>query len=336
MPTGNRTSTELLRATAPASECVTGRRVTRRTFLAAAGGGVLAAAVGARPAAAVSAGVRCGGGPLVALEGVGYGTVVSQGIRLVVGSAGPVGARGVVLVHGGLIEHSWWRAQVGPLVAAGYRVVLPNLPGHGGSDPQPLHDPADSYDVNARALADVIDALTLDRPLVVGWSAGGLSLGRGLGPGGALEDRIGAAMFTGTFARGAAVYLDPGLAPSIALALAGSPATFVARCAAPADHVIGARVRHQLETGTHPHVSAPPRILAATMTNDNSARIRASSVPITVVHGRDDRAVRLAGAREIAELAGVELIELDHGHATFLTDPDPFTSHARRAASNIP
>src|SRR5690242_1322104 len=39
----------------------------------------------------------------------------------------------VVLLHGGTLNHRMWDDQVGPLVAAGHRVIAVDARGHGGS-----------------------------------------------------------------------------------------------------------------------------------------------------------------------------------------------------------
>ncbi|MDE1169536.1 MAG: alpha/beta hydrolase [Pseudomonas sp.] len=56
-----------------------------------------------------------------------------NGINLSVHSAGPAGGRVVWLLHG--FPECWysWRRQIGPLVAAGYQVFVPEMRGYGQS-----------------------------------------------------------------------------------------------------------------------------------------------------------------------------------------------------------
>jgi pimeloyl-ACP methyl ester carboxylesterase len=77
-------------------------------------------------------------------------------------------APGIVLVHGGLAHGRWWDA-IAPLLG-GYRVVAPDLTGHGDSDWR------EQYDTEqwAREIAAVIREERLDRPVIVGHSMGGL------------------------------------------------------------------------------------------------------------------------------------------------------------------
>jgi pimeloyl-ACP methyl ester carboxylesterase len=95
------------------------------------------------------------------------------------GSAGPA----LLLVHGNSSCKEVFASQFAAPELSGWRLVAPDLPGHGASDDAP--DPAAAYTFAgyAQALAEVIAALRLDRPAVFGWSLGGHAalelLGRG-------------------------------------------------------------------------------------------------------------------------------------------------------------
>jgi pimeloyl-ACP methyl ester carboxylesterase len=93
--------------------------------------------------------------------------VVVAGARVAHRVWGPVGAPGVVLVHGGAAHSGWWD-HVAPLLT-GHRVAALDLTGHGDSDRR------DSYDPHlwAREVVAVAAAAELDRPVVVGHSMGG-------------------------------------------------------------------------------------------------------------------------------------------------------------------
>ncbi|GGF48273.1 hypothetical protein GCM10011519_22820 [Marmoricola endophyticus] len=81
---------------------------------------------------------------------------------------GPV----VLLVHTAGQSGVQWRRTTPDLVAAGYRVVVPDLPGHGRSEPDPA-GPVDDLGEYAAWLLDLLDELGVDRFAVVGCSIGG-------------------------------------------------------------------------------------------------------------------------------------------------------------------
>jgi pimeloyl-ACP methyl ester carboxylesterase len=98
--------------------------------------------------------------------------VESGDVRLHVRAAGPPDGPLVVLLHG--FPEFWygWRHQIGPLAAAGYRVVVPDQRGYNRSDAPAA---VAAYDLE-RLTADVrrlLDAAGRDRAHVVGhdWGA---------------------------------------------------------------------------------------------------------------------------------------------------------------------
>ncbi len=89
-------------------------------------------------------------------------------LRCVVEGEGPL----VILLHG--FPQCWylWRHQIDPLVAAGFRVAVPDQRGYGGSD---APEEIDAYDIVSLSgdVAGIADALGEERFLVVGhdWGA---------------------------------------------------------------------------------------------------------------------------------------------------------------------
>ena len=65
-----------------------------------------------------------------------------------------------------------WRDAIPGLVAAGYRVVVPDLPGHGHSE-EPARGPCTDLGYYGDWVLALADALQLHRPFVVGCSIGG-------------------------------------------------------------------------------------------------------------------------------------------------------------------
>ncbi|MDQ1288526.1 MAG: 3-oxoadipate enol-lactonase [Actinomycetota bacterium] len=75
----------------------------------------------------------------------------------------------VVLVHGLGGDRRMWSPQIASLPAAGYFVVVPDLRGHGASDPAPSFRLADC----ARDIVGILDDLGIPRAHLVGVSMGG-------------------------------------------------------------------------------------------------------------------------------------------------------------------
>ncbi|MEU6609476.1 alpha/beta hydrolase [Streptomyces shenzhenensis] len=78
----------------------------------------------------------------------------------------------VLCVHTAGQSGVQWRQTTARLAALGHQVVVPDLPGHGRSDPAP-GGPVQDLQVYSDWCAALIDALGLDRPYVVGCSIGG-------------------------------------------------------------------------------------------------------------------------------------------------------------------
>lgn len=79
---------------------------------------------------------------------------------------GPV----VVLLHAFPCDNTMWRAQVRPLIDAGWRVMIPDLPGFGNSGLLP-DEPSLTSVVDV--LANSLLARSIDRCVLVGLSVGG-------------------------------------------------------------------------------------------------------------------------------------------------------------------
>lgn len=87
---------------------------------------------------------------------------------------GPRGGPTLLLIHGFPFDRAMWRFQVGPLTAAGYRVVVAELPGFGRTEElgRPA-TPLDSMDALAKELMGLLDRLHIPTVVPVGFSMGG-------------------------------------------------------------------------------------------------------------------------------------------------------------------
>lgn len=97
---------------------------------------------------------------------------LASGVELRLLEAGPADGPPVLLVHGWAVSAYLWRHNILPLAAAGYRVLAPDLPGHGLSD---APSAAGSYTLErfARAVIETLDACGVERAAVAGQSMGG-------------------------------------------------------------------------------------------------------------------------------------------------------------------
>ncbi|MFC0623096.1 alpha/beta fold hydrolase [Kribbella deserti] len=96
----------------------------------------------------------------------------SGGITLVADEWGEADAPPIVLLHGGGQTRGTWKVAGRVLAARGWRVIAPDLRGHGDSDwsPDGAYD-VDLFAADVRALVAVLD----EPPVLVGASLGGLS-----------------------------------------------------------------------------------------------------------------------------------------------------------------
>lgn len=101
--------------------------------------------------------------------------VEAAGLRWHVQEFGEPDAPGLLLLHGtGAATHSW--RGLAPLLAERFRVVAPDLPGHGFTDPLPPRRL--SLPGMAEAVCDLVTALGLNPRLAIGHSAGAAVLAR--------------------------------------------------------------------------------------------------------------------------------------------------------------
>jgi pimeloyl-ACP methyl ester carboxylesterase len=78
----------------------------------------------------------------------------------------------LMLVHTAGQSGVQWRNTVRPLAELGYRVIVPDLPGHGHSEPA-ADGPVRDLGVYSDWLVEVATSMGVERPVVVGCSIGG-------------------------------------------------------------------------------------------------------------------------------------------------------------------
>ena len=260
-------------------------------------------------------------------------------VRLHVVRAGNPNGQPIVFVHGWSQSHLCWRKQLESSLAERFCLIAFDLRGHGDSD-----KPVEGYGLSATWADDmqaVIERLSLRRPLLVGWSYGGLVIND-------YVRRHGQSDLAGLCYVGAATDLGMevgydflgsswnGLLPGTTGDVAGT--VFSAN-----DEEVSRAMRvfvrgcfaKLLPAGEEAlflgfNLQCPSRVRAALFNraignDDLLARLR---LPVLVVHGASDEVIRIGTGRHIASLVpGALMSEYEGvGHAPFWEDADRFNA----------
>jgi pimeloyl-[acyl-carrier protein] methyl ester esterase len=237
--------------------------------------------------------------------------------------------RPAVLVHGWSMSSRAFAWQADALVEAGYRVLAPDLRGHGGSSAAPAHEVAD----HARDLAALFATEDVAGAALVGWSMGGQVALEALP---ALGERVGALALLSATPRFAACEGWPHGLPEVSVrALAAKleyrPEKTLQRffegmfVPDELDDDGRARVGERVLAGALPRDVAAARAgLDALLQADQRARLADVRAPLLLVHGeRDPICLPAASAWMHAEVPGSRLATLPGlGHAPQLSRPE--------------
>ncbi|HVV21961.1 MAG TPA: alpha/beta fold hydrolase [Pseudonocardiaceae bacterium] len=239
-------------------------------------------------------------------------------IHYVQRGAGPA----VVLLHATLHDHRDFDRVADPL-AAHYRTIALDWPGHGRSDPVDTASPT----LFAGVLADVADRLGLDRAVLVGNSVGGFAAARF-----ALDrpDLVAGLVLvnSGGFTSRSPLTL-------LACRVLGTP--WLTRRLLPPlvpgymkahddfDRDIGVRARARAGTVDGAHVAAGLWRGFASRDYDLRADGPRLRPPVLLVWGARDTILPLRAARRTRRaIPGATLHTLDTGHVVFASDPGGF------------
>jgi pimeloyl-ACP methyl ester carboxylesterase len=222
----------------------------------------------------------------------------------------------VVLLHGGLGNAGNFGHQVAPLVEAGYRAILIDSRGHGRStrDDKPY-----SYDLMGTDVLAVMDALSIGKAAIVGWSDGACT---GLILGHHHPDRIAGVFFF-------ACNVDP----SGTLPFEMTP--LIERCFS----------RHKQDYAA---LSATPErfdefveavgLMQRTQPNYSAKDLAEIVVPVTVVQAESDEFIRPEHADYLARsVAGAKLVTLPGvTHFAPVQRPDVFNGAVLEFLGQLP
>ena len=262
------------------------------------------------------------------------------GIRLHVEEAGNPDGQPVLFIHGFSQCRLAWSKQFDSDLTDTLRLVAMDIRGHGLSD-----KPRDAYGDStlwADDIQAVIEALDLDRPILSGWSYGGLIIGDYLRVYG--EDRIG-----GVHLVGAATKLGSEAALTVIGAdfLALVPG-FFSTDAEESVHALEALVRlcvpgdldaRDLYFLLGYNVVVPPYVREGLLSRavDNDDVLGQLRVPVLITHGAEDRVVLPAAAEHQAAVIPHAQLSFHPGvgHAVFWLDAARFNGALREFAGQV-
>lgn len=233
----------------------------------------------------------------------------------------------ILFLHGYLYSSDVFARQFHGDLARRFRLVAPDLRGHGRSG-QPAA--ADAY-LDARRWADdvarVVEELQLQRPIVVGWSMGArVALSYGWYHG---FDQIAGLNLVSAVVTGLDRGSQSSLPPELANLLAADDDTrvratrgFVRACAGTST------LSRELENAfvdTAMRTAVTARRASRLWPLHYADSLTVLRTPVLVTHGVDDQLVPVASSRELASLLPMgRLSVIGGGHLPFLLDPQTF------------
>ncbi len=251
------------------------------------------------------------------------------GVRLHARSWGPPDAPAILFIHGWSGSHLGWGRQTDSPLRQAYRLVAFDLRGHGFSDRPATPDAYQDGAAWADDLAAIITALSLRRPVLVGWSYGGYVIGDYLRAHG--ESAIGAVAFVGAAALSANPprHIGPDFVATVRMTMDPDPAIMLEG------------LRRAVDLTTHRPAAAPERerALAAMgltyppargwmmlRTLDFGPDFARLACPVLIAQGSQDRIVLPAMADYIAAQVPHATLSRyqDCGHAPHLEATERF------------
>ena len=261
------------------------------------------------------------------------------GVRLHVYETGNRSGQPVLFIHGLSQCGLAWNRQLQSELARDYRLVALDLRGHGDSE-----RPADAYgdsDLWARDIDAVIRSLELDRPILTGWSYGGVVICDYLSRYG--EDRVGGIQLVGAVCRLGEPAM-PFLGPRFLAAIPGLFSTDAEESVA-ALRAFGHLLTREPLAAEDAYLvlaaaaCAPPRVRQGLLnrTLDYDALLARLRSPVLITHGLEDEVILPVMADYNASVIGHAQTSYYPriGHAPFWEDPTRFNAELRSFAASL-
>ena len=246
----------------------------------------------------------------------------------------------VLFIHGFSQNALAWSKQLNSELANDFRLVAMDIRGHGNSD----KPPKDAY-TDSKLWADdvraVIESLELNRPVLSGWSYGGLIMCDYLSVYG--ENAIGGLNFVGAITRvGESVF--PYLGQEFLAQVPGFFSNDVQESSA--------ALQRFLHLCVHDEPSAedfyfflgynaivPPYVREGLFSRsvDHDALLQGLTVPVLITHGEEDAIVLPSMAQHTASLVRAAKLSSypNVGHATFWEAPERFNRELQEFVRNV-
>ena len=261
------------------------------------------------------------------------------GVQLHVRETGNRSGRPVLFIHGLSVSGLAWHRQLHSELARDLRLVAVDLRGHGDSE-----RPVDAYgdsDLWAQDIAAVIESLDLERPILTGWSYGGVVICDYLSRYG--EDRIGGVQLVGAVCRLGEPAM-PFLGPRFVAAIPGLFSTDAEESVAALRDFGRLLTREPLSAEDSYFVlgtaaAAPPRVRQGLLnrTLDYDTLLARLRKPVLITQGLEDEVVLPVMADHNA--SAIRHAQTSYypgiGHAPFWEDPDRFNAELRSFASSL-
>jgi non-heme chloroperoxidase len=255
----------------------------------------------------------------------------AAGVRLHVCESGNPRGTPLLFIHGWAQSHLCWVRQLESALADEFRLAAFDLRGHGMSE-VPAGADAYSGDAFAQDLAAVLDALALERPILVGWSYAGFVICDYLEKYGGARlgglDLVAAGAVLGPAAFG--TLIGPGFLDHAPDACADDLATRIAATRHFLRVCLPGVSSEDFESSLAAMMLVAPAVRAALISRelDGTAALSAFPAPVLVSHGRADTVVLPAMSDLVlASCPNARASWYDGiGHAPFLEVPARFNA----------
>jgi non-heme chloroperoxidase len=255
-----------------------------------------------------------------------YTVRTPDGVSIAVKEWGNPNGPEIVFIHGISQSHLSWSRQISSDLARNFRLITYDLRGHGSSD-KPL-TPKSYQDSKlwAGELEAVLNVTQAKRPVLVGWSYGGLIISDYLKTYG--EKRLAGAVYLD-----AMIKLEAGPPTVATRALARMTSADLATNIAGTTEFLHACFAKQpskkdFETMLAFNMLTPPEIRKAMVNRviDYDEAAKRFALPVLVIHGAKDIPMPIAAAKHTAAtIPGARLVIFESaGHSPFFEDAPRF------------